>query len=72
MICRGERPAHTKLHDEGSWAIDLEQRCRLAFRQGIRDDEERSGRPLTAEQLRRALARYLVAQPTPQRPNERR
>jgi len=40
--------------------MTLEQRCRLAFLQGIRDQEERSGRPLTAEQLRRALARYPV------------
>jgi hypothetical protein len=27
-----------------------EQRCRLAFLQGIRDHEERIGRPLTAEE----------------------
>jgi hypothetical protein len=33
------------------------QCCRLAFLQGIRDHEERSGRPLTAEALRRALVK---------------
>lgn len=41
-----------------SGALTLEQRCRLAFLQVIGDQEERSGRPLTAEDLRRALTRY--------------
>ena len=38
--------------------MTLEQRCRLALLAGIHDQELRSGRPLTAEQLRRALGRY--------------
>ena len=45
--------------------ITLEQRCRLAFLQGIRDHEERVGRPLPAEELRRALLRY--PEPRPER-----
>ena len=38
--------------------ISLEERCRLAFLAGIRDHEERFGRPLTDDEFRRALARY--------------
>ena len=36
----------------------LDERCRLAFLARIRDHEERTGRPLTDEELRRALTRY--------------
>jgi len=51
--------------------LTLDQRCRIAFLTGIHDHELRSGRPLTADELRRALARYPVVTPGDGRPNEK-
>jgi hypothetical protein len=45
----------------------LEERCRLAFLQGISDQELRSGRPRMVDELRRALLRYPVYVPRPER-----